>query len=97
MERMDKARSFDFKRGVESKCIECSKALHVSMQNQRFTVGRQYREPWLDSRDAAPVGMVLKSLFVLCTTIQGVSHVVCTRDNIYCYKHDLDNRENLEC
>ena len=41
------------------------------MLNQRFTVGRQYREPWLDSRNAAPKGMVLKSLFVIYTAVQG--------------------------
>ena len=38
------------------RCNECSKALHVSMLSQGFTVGRQYREPWLDSRGAAPIG-----------------------------------------
>jgi len=81
---------------LESKSNECSKALHVSMLNQRFTVGRQYREPWLDSRDAAPKGDTKIALRTIYNYTE-VSHGVCTRDNIICYKHDLDNRVNLEC
>lgn len=42
---------------------ECSKALHVSELNQGFTAGRQYRESWLDSRGAAPMGNKILFLY----------------------------------
>ena len=39
-------------KGVRSESNALS-APHVSMLNQRVTAGRQYREPWLDSENAA--------------------------------------------
>ena len=41
------------------------------MQNQRITAGRKSREPWLDSKSAAPKGVMLKSLFEIYTTVHG--------------------------
>ena len=45
---------------VRIQCTECSKAPYVSMLDQGFTAGRQYREPWLDSDRCCFKGQVGK-------------------------------------
>ena len=45
---------------VRIQCTECSKAPYVSMLDQGFTAGRQYREPWMDSGKCCFKGQVGK-------------------------------------
>ena len=87
------------------RCNECSKALHVSELNQGFTVGRQYRESWLDSRGAAPMGNKILFLYnygCLRMYVQGCLkmyvHETITWANeqsrpTHLFKYDLDKRD----
>ena len=87
------------------RCNECSKALHVSELNQGFTVGRQYRETWLDSRGAAPMGNKILFLYnygCLRMYVQGCLkmyvHETITWANeqfrpTHLFKYDLDKRD----